>query len=120
MSVLLAQAQIGFDCEIVISYVNSIKKCIEEMGTFMTEEEIENLSRSIFQLLVSSDTRKVENSALLLDSQIEDDERDCIQEDCREEEDLQVALAELIGTLFKTHKAQTIKLADLLCDKIIP
>lgn len=36
------------------------------------------------------------------------------------EEELQVAIAELIGILFKTHKEQTLQLADLLYSQVLP
>jgi len=54
--------------------------------------------------LLDSDKRKAENEKWKNDEEVEDDEKEIFEEDLEMEEELQVAIAELIGILFKTHK----------------
>jgi hypothetical protein len=56
----------------------------------MTQEELSGLSDKVIKLLLDSDKRKAENEKWKNDEEVE--------------EELQVAIAELIGILFKTHK----------------
>ncbi|MDD2840641.1 MAG: hypothetical protein PHY80_06050 [Rickettsiales bacterium] len=43
-----------------------------------------------------------------------------IGEEIKQEEEVQVAISELIGILFKTHKTMTIELAKFLISNILP
>ena len=43
-----------------------------------------------------------------------------IGEEIKQEEEVQVAISELIGILFKTHKSMTIDLAKFLINNILP
>jgi hypothetical protein len=50
---------------------------------------------------------------------LEEDEIELIDEDNDTEEELHVAIAELMGSLFKTHKELTLPLVDLLYNQIL-
>ena len=43
-----------------------------------------------------------------------------IDEEIKQEEEVQVAISELIGGLFKTHKNMTLGLANFLISNILP
>lgn len=43
-----------------------------------------------------------------------------VGEEIKQEEEVQVALSELIGVLFKTHKTMTLGLANFLIYNILP
>ena len=80
----------------------------------MTQDELSGLSDKVIKLLLDSDKRKAENEKWKNDEEVEEDEKEILEEDLEMEEELQVAIAELIGILFKTHKEQTLPLAELL------
>lgn len=52
---------------------------------------------------MASDKRKAENEKFKKDDDLEEEEIELINEDNDIEEDLHVAIAELMGILFKTH-----------------
>jgi len=43
-----------------------------------------------------------------------------LDEEIKQEEEVQVAISELIGSLFKTHKAMTLGLASFLIANVLP
>ena len=69
---------------------------------------------------MDSDKRKAEHEKLKLDEDIDEDEEEVIEDDQDMEEELHVAIAELLGVLFKTHKNETVDLANLLYTQILP
>lgn len=97
-----------------------MKDCIDEVGTFLTSEEINDLSEKVIKLLMESDKRKGDNETCKKEDDVEEEERDLLEEDNKIEEELHVSIAELIGILFKTHKEQTINLANLIYKDILP
>jgi len=52
---------------------------------------------------MASDKRKAENEKYKKEDDLEEEEIELINEDNDTEEDLHVAIAELMGTMFKTH-----------------
>lgn len=52
---------------------------------------------------MASDKRKAENEKFKKEDDLEEDELDLINEDNDIEENLHVSIAELMGTMFKTH-----------------
>jgi hypothetical protein len=63
---------------------------------------------------MASDKRKAENEKFKKEDELEEEEIELIDEDNDIEENLHVAIAELMGTMFKTHKELTLPLVDLL------
>lgn len=52
---------------------------------------------------MASDKRKAENEKYKKEDDLEEEEIELINEDNDTEEDLHVSIAELMGTMFKTH-----------------
>lgn len=63
---------------------------------------------------MASDKRKAENEKFKKEDDLEEDELELINEDNDIEENLHVSIAELMGTMFKTHQELTLPLVDLL------
>lgn len=62
-----------------------------------------DLSEKIIALLMDSDKRKEGNVLTLADGDIDEDEKKLFDLDTTHEEELHVAIAELLGVIFKTH-----------------
>jgi hypothetical protein len=58
-----------------------MKDCIDEVGTFLTSEEIKGISERVLKLLMESDKRKAEHEKLKQEEDIEDEEKEVIEED---------------------------------------
>ncbi|EGR31191.1 hypothetical protein IMG5_116170 [Ichthyophthirius multifiliis] len=120
LGLLWDAASSEFDSEIIISQITAMKECIESCGKFMTQQEIQSLSDKVIKLLLDSDKRKAENEKWKNEEDVEDEEKNILEEDLKIEENLQVSIAELIGVLFKTHKEQTLNLAHILYTQVLP
>jgi hypothetical protein len=81
-----------------------MKLCIESCGQFLSKDELNEFSQKIIKILIDSDTRKVKSESIALDQDVDEEERYIYQVDKEFEEDLHVAIAELLGILFKTHR----------------
>jgi len=109
-----------FASEIIIDQIHSMRDVVEEVGVkFMSAGEINEINEKIIKLLMDSDSRKNENEKFKQEEDIEKEEIELIDEDNSSEEDLHVAIAELIGALFKTHRELCLPLVDLLCNNVI-
>ena len=120
LEVLWSAAHSEYASDIIIHQINSMKDCIEEVGQkFMSPDEISNINQKIFKLLVDSDNRKTENEKFKKLEDVEKEEIELLDEDNSCEEDLHVAIAELIGVLFKTHKELMLPLVEILYKDIL-
>ncbi len=72
----------------------------------------------MLNLLKSSDEKKESTKVDL--EQLDDEEKEMIDEEIKQEQEVQVAISQLIGALFKTHKDMAIDLAHFLIGNILP
>jgi importin-5 len=98
------------DCECLISQVNALKSIIDETGKgFLSQAEIDFLSTKSVGIIEKSLDRIDGLEKMKLeeaedeDEQFDDNDLDLIKEEGQNEYDLQLAAAELMGCLFKTH-----------------
>ena len=109
-----------YDPETLIMQISSFKNCIDVCGRFMNKQELEELSSKILLLLSESDKRKTEKNKY---KNLEDEDDELagyeVDPDDDDEEDLHIALAELMGILFKTHKELTLPLAGVVYTQIL-
>eukprot|EP00331_Platyophrya_macrostoma_P020884 CAMPEP_0176475722 /NCGR_PEP_ID=MMETSP0127-20121128/43759_1 /TAXON_ID=938130 /ORGANISM="Platyophrya macrostoma, Strain WH" /LENGTH=1056 /DNA_ID=CAMNT_0017871339 /DNA_START=179 /DNA_END=3349 /DNA_ORIENTATION=+ len=110
------------DPEILTMQISSFKNCIDVCGRFMNENELNDLSTKVLTLLADSEKRNIETSKF---NDFDDDDEDESNHHPdhgdfnNDEEDLHLALAELFGVLFKTHKELTLPLARVLYTQVI-
>ena len=73
----------------------------------------------MLNLLKNSDEKK-RTTRETLGEEADDEDKEMIDEEIKQEEEVQVAISELIGALFKTHKEMTLGLANFLITNILP
>eukprot|EP01017_Pseudomicrothorax_dubius_P048146 TRINITY_DN8710_c0_g1_i2.p1 TRINITY_DN8710_c0_g1~~TRINITY_DN8710_c0_g1_i2.p1 ORF type:complete len:359 (+),score=131.43 TRINITY_DN8710_c0_g1_i2:96-1079(+) len=88
-------------------------------GPYMTPEELNETKEKIVRLLKESDERKLENNEYLTENEVEDEDKDILQEDSSQEEILHVAIAELCGALFATHREMTLPFVHQLYENVL-
>jgi hypothetical protein len=108
-----------YEAEVISCQIYVIKDCVDVVGKYMTQKELEDLSEKILIALRDSDQRKLENEKLKHEEDVEEEEVELLNEDNDKEEELHVALAELIGVLFKTHKELTLPLVNVLYNNVL-
>ena len=116
------------DTDTLCVQVQSFKDVIDEAGPgLMTEAEVSHLSDKAIDIVTKSLERIAQNNALPDEQEIEDeddvldaDDLALIKEENSNEFDLQIAAAELMGTLFKTHREFVAPLVQRLRSEIIP
>lgn len=72
----------------------------------------------MLHLLKNSDEKKRSTRESLED--MDEEEKEIVDEEIKQEEEVQVAISELIGALFKTHKTMTLGFANYLITNVLP
>lgn len=117
---LWKSASSEYDANVIVDQVGAMKECIEEVNNrFLAKEELDEISQNLIKLLVESDKRKLENEKYKSEGDVDEEEVELLDEENSTEEDLQIAVAELIGSLFKTHKEMTLPLVELLYNEVL-
>lgn len=99
--------------------LETLKNILEELGIcFLSETEVKEFSEKMLDLLKNSDEKKRNTKEALAD--LDEEEKEIVDEEIKQEEEVQVAISELIGALFKTHKTMTMGLANFLISNILP
>jgi hypothetical protein len=121
MGTLVETMEKEYDSQIVIVELETLKSVLEELGLqFLNEQEIKDFSEKMLKLLKSADEKKVLSKEGLNEEDLDEEEKEMVDDEIKMEEEVQVAISELIGALFKTHKALTIGLANYLIYNILP
>jgi len=110
------------DAEIMKHFVEVMQEVIIAGDRCMNEDELNEVNECILKTLKISDERKTENKELYNDNNDEYDDEDEEMLDATNnlEDELHLALAELIGTLFKVYKEITLPLAKMIYRDILP
>jgi importin-5 len=107
--------------EQISNLVMCIKSVLLETGHFMNGEEVEAMTKIIFANLEASEKRKQENKQYMETSpDFDEDDVENIEEENKQEEELNCAYAELIGGIFQTHKEESLSLAKYIYKSILP
>jgi len=115
---LINAMKLETETEVIITQVQSLREIIDEAGEgLLNQDEVKFLSdKSVFMVeqsleRIDQNNKIKEEEAEDEDDQLDDDDLNLIKEENQNEYDLQISAAELMGTLFKTHKD---KVADLV------
>lgn len=103
---------------LIFDFVQSIKDCISIMGFYLSEFELSEISKKIIKIIYDSDQRKNHEKNNNFE-EIDLDEMEILKERINKEEDLQIAIAQLIGILFKTHRNLCLKFAEFLYNEVV-
>ena len=106
----------------VSKLIHGMKEVISAGGRYMTEEEITYFSEKVIEALEKSDSRKAEIREDMAKNfhDIDEDEVEIMEEENKNEEELQCALADLMGALFESHKELTLPLVHFTQKELLP
>lgn len=113
------------DTNVMQHQVHGIKGCVDTMGEFLDEEQVNKMKNIFFTLIDKSDTRKHMNMKYNEDNEQGDDEvdvqnRQFMEEENDMEDELQLTISEAFGALFKTHKNQCQELLKHMFSDSLP
>lgn len=92
----------------------------------MNQEAVDALAKHLIEMYHKSDERIKENNQIAKkdlddeDDKLEEDDLEIIKEENKNEYDLQLSLAEIIGIIFKTHKELSANILNELFTNILP
>lgn len=116
------------ETECLIAQCQAIKDIIDEAGEGLLQaESVDMFSAKLFEFLKQSENRIKENDKYEADNQegdeedkLDDEDLAVLKEENKNENELQIALAEILGVLFKTHKEHCGKLVQKLISEVLP
>ena len=118
--VLWSAISIEYSTDILIDQFLSMADCLTEIGKeFLTDIEINEFNEKIMEQLINLDNRKKENEKMKEQEDIEYNEIELLEEDCEVENDLSLAIAELIGILVKFHPEKMYSFLEILFNQLI-
>jgi hypothetical protein len=111
---------LGYQCQ-------AIRDVIKEMKTpFMSEEVVNTMCKRCVQMIQNSDKRKAINEDYTNENikgqgeNVDHQDVELMDQENENEDEFQIAISEIFGALFKTHKAQCGALCKTLFDDILP
>lgn len=113
------------DTDVMQHQVSGIKRCVDVVGNFLSESQVNQMCEIFFDLIQKSDKRKDLNVRYTEENEQGDDEvdkqnRQFMDEENDMEDDLQLTISEAFGSLFKTHKNQCSQLLSSLFESLLP
>lgn len=124
---LFAAIKTETETEVMISQIQAMKDCIDEIGPgFLNQEQIQFLSNSLIELITNSMMRIAENEKMKHeevedeDDELEEGDLALLKEENNNEHDLQLSIAEMFGVLFKHHKDLVAPLVQELRSNVLP
>lgn len=113
------------DTDVIQHQVSGIKHCIDAMGDFLSEDQVNQMWEIFFNCISKSDARKNLNFRYNEENEQGDDEVDkqnrrFMEEENEMEDDLQLTVSEAFGSLFKTHKNHCGQLLVTLFNDLLP
>jgi hypothetical protein len=117
------------DC--LICQVQAAKEIIDEIGEnsgLLNQDAVQGLAQLLIEQYTKSDERIAENNELAKnqtqtedeDEQFDEDDLEVIKEENNNEYDFQLSIAEIMGTLFKTHGSLCGDLINQLINVTLP
>lgn len=116
------------ETECLTNQTEAVKEIMEAAGNnLMQPESVQEFYKKIFEFVYQSearcnDTRRQEKEELEAeeDERLDDEDMAVFKDEIKEENELQVALVELVGILFKTHKQYCAPLAEKIITEVLP
>lgn len=119
ISLLWTTTENEYDPDVIKDQITAMRDCIEELNVrFLERTDIEQMGQKMFDVMKESETRKEENEKFRGDD-LEEEELDHLKDADLDEDTLYVALGDLMGTLFKTHKELTLGIVELLYTHVL-
>ncbi|CAI2377948.1 unnamed protein product [Moneuplotes crassus] len=124
IDILYGNLKIEGNVSVMKYQINAIKDCIDEVGDFLSEDQINQMSEVLVEMISKSDRRKDLNNKFHNEngqgeSEIDEMNRGFLDEENQEEDDLQISISETFGVIFKTHKNKCGVLASNLLSDLV-
>ena len=122
VNLLWSTALEEFEAVNIAKFIFAMKNVMSAGGRYMDQEEITVFSERVIEQLRKSDSRKVDNQKYTAEKIQDLDEEDqlLMHEENKNEEELQCALADLMGALFESHKELTLPLVQFVQKELLP
>jgi importin-5 len=113
------------ETDVMHHQVSGIKRCIDVMGEFLDETQVNNMCEILFSVVQKSDHRKHINIKYTEENEqgeneVDKQNREFMKEENEMEDDLQLAISETFGALFKTHKNHCKELLNSMFTSLLP
>lgn len=116
------------ETECLTNQTEAIKEIMEAAGNNLLQpESVQEFQKKVFDFVFQSenrcnDTRRQEKEEMEAeeDERLDEEDMAVFKDEIKEENELQVALVELIGILFKTHKEYCGPLAEKIITEVLP
>ena len=116
------------ETEVLKNQAAAIKDIMDEAGeNLLQPESVDQFSGKILEFISQSENRiqdnnkyQEENAQGEEDEQLDEEDLAVLKEENKAENELQIALAEILGILFKTHKNSCRNLVQKLIIEVLP
>jgi len=116
------------ETEVLKNQAAAIKDIMDEAGeNLLQPESVDQFSGKILEFISQSENRiqdnnkyQEENAQGEEDEQLDEEDLAVLKEENKAENELQIALAEILGILFKTHKYSCRNLVQKLITEVLP
>lgn len=99
----------------------TVKETLEALPEYaFTQQEINEIVTRAMKVLVNSDKRKGENEQSLRGAELDEDQKEVFEEEQEGESELQLAVAQVFGAIFKMYKDYSSELVETLYNQILP
>lgn len=104
--------------EVITEIIYAISDILHQTNQkFMDAKAISITTRQIFMVLAESEKRKQENESVK--NSADDDEHSRLDEENQQEDELHIAVSELIGMVFKTQQEVALPLANNIYSNLL-
>ena len=114
------------ETEVLISQTNAVREIILEMGTnYLNQQEVDFLGERAIRIITKSLERIKELDDIKKeevedeDDKLDEEDMNLIKDEGNNEYDLQIAAAELMGSLFKTAPTMVAALVQILRQTVL-
>ncbi|XVF56868.1 hypothetical protein PTKIN_Ptkin06aG0154900 [Pterospermum kingtungense] len=108
------------EVEICGSMLDSLNECIQISGPFLDEGQVRSIIDEIKQVITASSARKQEKAERAKAEDFDAEEREMLEEENEQEEEVFGQVGDLLGTLIKTFKASFLPFFKELTSYLIP
>ncbi|OMP07451.1 phosphoinositide 3-kinase regulatory subunit 4 [Corchorus olitorius] len=108
------------EVEICASMLDSLNECIQTSGPFLDEGQVRSIVEEIKQVITASSARKQERAERTKAEDFDAEEREMIEEENEQEEEVFGQVGDLLGTLIKTFKASFLPFFQELTSYVTP
>ncbi|KAG4396095.1 hypothetical protein GLYMA_19G113200v4 [Glycine max] len=108
------------EVEICASMLDALNECIQVSGSHLDEKQVRSIVDEIKQVLTASSSRKHERAERAKEEDFDAEERELLNEENEQEEELFDQVGDCLGTLIKTFRTSFLPFFDELSSYLTP